>query len=193
MIVNTRTVSIPLDLPSPSDTHNHTLVPILDMINHSSSPSVSRPMQIALSGGIPQKRSYSSALSGSSSPSTASPSGGVPGKIGFRLMAPPGGLREGEEVTFEYGPHCNGTLFAEYGFLLRPKKRKAPSEATDMSNGFAKTKAKDEEEEPSENPWLNTKHGEVDIEHLVNDLTEEIENRAEKLQLVEDMGYLQCV
>lgn len=95
--MNTRTVHIPLNLPAPSDLHNHTLVPLLDLINHSSSPHlvIPRPRQ------VPLTRLAS------------------PGKIGFELLAPDRGLKAGEEVLFEYGRHSNALLLAEYGFVER--------------------------------------------------------------------------
>ncbi|WVQ99075.1 hypothetical protein IAU59_006207 [Kwoniella sp. CBS 9459] len=41
--VNTRSISIPLGLGEPSERMNHTLVPIMDFINHSSDPKIITP------------------------------------------------------------------------------------------------------------------------------------------------------
>ncbi|WVF71829.1 hypothetical protein IAT40_006638 [Kwoniella sp. CBS 6097] len=41
--VNTRSISIPLGLGEPSERMNHTLVPVMDFINHSSDPNIITP------------------------------------------------------------------------------------------------------------------------------------------------------
>lgn len=107
--VNTRTVSVPLDLPGPSSLQNHTLVPVLDMINHSSNPleTIPKPIQFSAGPGGPS-RGHQPHL--------------VPGKIGFRLISPERGLKKDEEIKFEYGPHSTETLFTEYGFCPVEKK-----------------------------------------------------------------------
>ena len=110
--VNTRSLSLPLDLGDPTDLYNHTLCPILDLANHSSNPSIQipRPLQFASSptARIPHadKRRRVGAAAHL-----------VPGKIGFRLIAPERGMKEGDEVCFEYGGHGNAALWAEYGFV----------------------------------------------------------------------------
>ena len=130
--VNTRTVSIPLDLPGPSSLNNHTLVPILDMLNHSSKPEeiIPKPIQFPSSPSAPpgpsmHRRGVQPHL--------------VPGKIGFRLIAPDRGLEKDEEVKFEYGAHSSETLFTEYGFVPEPRDGK----------------------------WLDQPNGEVDVNDLV--------------------------
>ena len=98
-VVNTRTVSLPLDVPSPSDLYNHTLVPILDFANHSSAPdrTAHKSRQIT----IPRVRYLM-----------------TPDKMGSKLIAPPSRrFAEGEEVLFEYGRHSNDLFLAEYGFI----------------------------------------------------------------------------
>lgn len=119
--MNTRTVSIPLDLPGPSSLNNHTLVPILDMLNHSSKPDEIIPTPI-------QYPSSSSAGAGPGPGSSrrGGPGGAqphlIPGKIGFRLIAPERGLEAGEQVRFTYGAHSSETLLTEYGFLPEEKR-----------------------------------------------------------------------
>ncbi|KAK4689124.1 hypothetical protein P7C73_g987, partial [Tremellales sp. Uapishka_1] len=95
--VNTRTVSLPLNLPAPTHLYNHTLVPILDFANHSSDPKVTIPAPVTFS---------SSSLS-------------TPSTICFRLHSPEQGMNTDQEVLFQYGAHSNGMLLAEYGFCER--------------------------------------------------------------------------
>lgn len=136
--VNTRTVSVPLDLPGPSSLNNHTFVPILDMLNHSSKPEeiIPKPIQIASSPSAPKP-----------GPGTSRRGAGaraqphlIPGKIGFRLIAPERGLEKDEQVRFEYGAHSTETLFTEYGFTP----------------------------ERLEGKWLDQPNGEVDVNDLVD-------------------------
>lgn len=123
--VNTRTVSIPLGYFGPTELYNHTLVPVLDMVNHSSSPSILRPRHIpSLSSKSPRP-----ARPGAR---TATPHL-IPGRIAFALVAPPEGIAEGAEVTFQYHSQCNLDLWAEYGF----------AEVTDTIEKFGKYSAAD--------------------------------------------------
>jgi len=113
--VNTRTVAMPLGLAEPPKTewpvNNHSFVPLLDMINHSSIPQVHCPKPEPLpSLSIVSKRSTRGGMRSSGSMRL------TPGKVDLVLFAPLRGLEEGEEVTFLYGPHSNAMLFAEYGF-----------------------------------------------------------------------------
>jgi hypothetical protein len=57
----------------------------------------------------------------------------VPGRIAFALIAPPEGIAEGAEVTFQYHSQCNLDLWAEYGF----------AEVTNTSEKFGKYSAAD--------------------------------------------------
>lgn len=105
---------MPLGLAEPPNTgwavNNHSFVPLLDMINHSSIPHVICPKPEPLPSLSVSKRSARGAQR---------PGGNVhlvPGKVDLVLFAPLRGLDEGEEVTFLYGPHSNAMLFAEYGF-----------------------------------------------------------------------------
>ncbi|ORY22585.1 hypothetical protein BCR39DRAFT_551372 [Naematelia encephala] len=111
LIVNTRTVSIPLGLPSPTELYNHTLVPLLDLINHTSNSALSipKPRQVPNPGTMVNKRALSSGSSHL-----------VPGKIAFELIAPSRGMEEDEEVFFSYGAHDAATLWSEYGFVESP-------------------------------------------------------------------------
>jgi hypothetical protein len=123
-------VSVPLDLPGPSSLQNHTLVPVLDMINHSSRPEsiIPKPIQFLSGGpGVPARGQQPHL---------------VPGKIGFRLIAPERGLVQDEEVKFEYGPHSTETLFTEYGFC--------PVEKT--------------------GDWVGEVYGECDVNDLVTEM-----------------------
>lgn len=112
--VNTRTAAIPLGLQPATSLQNHSLVPLFDLINHSSDPDLIIPSPIVTH--IPAGPS-------SSSRSRTAGSHLVPGRVGFQLVAPERGLRKGEQVLFQYGAHSNGTLFAEYGFVELPTKR----------------------------------------------------------------------
>lgn len=105
---------MPLGLAEPPNAgwpvNNHSFVPLLDMINHSSIPHVICPKPEPLPSLSVSKRSARGAQR---------PGGNVhliPGKVDLVLFAPLRGLDEGEEVTFLYGPHSNAVLFAEYGF-----------------------------------------------------------------------------
>lgn len=69
------------------------------MLNHTSTPS----RQIPHPRQIPSSRRPRASL--------------IPGKIGFRLVAPDRGLKRGQEALFEYGKHSSAVLFAEYGFV----------------------------------------------------------------------------
>jgi hypothetical protein len=133
-VVNTRTVSIPLDLPGTSSLQNHTLVPILDLINHSSNEEERIPTPI-------QFPSSTSGGPGSTSSRGSQPHL-IPGKVGFRLIAPERGLKEGEEVKFEYGAHSTETLFTEYGFCPEEKR----------------------------GDWLSQVYGECDVNALVEEM-----------------------
>ncbi|GFZ45944.1 hypothetical protein JCM24511_03677 [Saitozyma sp. JCM 24511] len=197
--VNTRTVSIPLGLPLPNEDNNHTLVPLLDMINHSSSPSqhIPRPIQIPSSSSATY-HSYAKALLSRPAPNGVShgpssngvppgrrhgmgvgPGAGraaalhlVPGRIGFRLIAPDRGLRADEEVTFEYGSHANATLFSEYGFIESPHVYATDSPGRGNSPGALSM------------GWVGLPHGEVDVGWVVDLLWSE-HGSEEKLEVLE--------
>lgn len=101
-IVNTRSLYIPLLLPSapcptPSiEQNNHSLAPLLDFVNHSSSSNQPCLLQFA-----PPKNGPSTSYTSS-----------------FRLVSPiDRTLEKGEEVTFSYGARGDEVLFAEYGFV----------------------------------------------------------------------------
>jgi hypothetical protein len=103
-IVNTRSVSVPLGYAGPTELYNHTLVPVLDLVNHSSSPSIPRPQQ-RLSSSVKLHHRLQTANVHL-----------VPGKIAFALIAPDEGFEEGKELLFQYHPTNNTELWAEYGF-----------------------------------------------------------------------------
>lgn len=111
--VNTRTVAMPLGLSEPADAkwpvNNHSFIPLLDMINHSSLQEFNCPKPEP----IP-----SATLNGKLYYRGGKPPVGKlqPGKVDLMLFAPLRGLNENEEVKFLYGPHSNAMLFAEYGF-----------------------------------------------------------------------------
>lgn len=111
--VNTRTVSTPLGLTEPSSSkwtvNNHSFVPLLDMINHSSLPGTECPKPEPMPSTTTSKRTARGAMRPGKQHL-------VPGKVDVVLFAPHRGLLEGEQVLFLYGPHSNATLFAEYGF-----------------------------------------------------------------------------
>ncbi|WVQ75496.1 hypothetical protein IAR50_005121 [Cryptococcus sp. DSM 104548] len=159
--INTRSISIPLGLPGPTERMNHTLVPILDMINHSSDPSITAPRvkQLPASAPIPA----SSSTRGGKKTHKPTPSGDysghgtgysrnglhlVPGKIDLKLIAPERRMAEGEEILFEYGGHNNATLLAEYGFLEEP-------------------------DGGDEQKWSTLKYGELDVGWIVDEMWKE--------------------
>lgn len=138
--MNTRSVSIPLGFQNTTNnTQNHTMVPILDMLNHSSDADrvIASPRQVP-SAPSPPSANASQPTSAGANGTTGMRTGPtnprsaptlpnrivngnsgaalVPGKIGLKLVAPSRGTKDGEEVMFTYGPHCSATLFAEYGF-----------------------------------------------------------------------------
>lgn len=89
--VNTRCLSFPLNLHPPGGSNDLTLAPILDMANHS---STSTPIPHTLPAAFPTSKATL-----------------------YALPAAGGGDRE---VTLQYGPHDDGFLLAEYGFVCRP-------------------------------------------------------------------------
>ncbi len=100
--VNTRSLYIPLLLPSPpsptpsTEQNNHSLCPLLDFVNHSSSDS-----QACLLQFVPPKNGPSTSYGSS-----------------FRLVSPKDRMLDsGEEVTFSYGARGDEVLFSEYGFV----------------------------------------------------------------------------
>lgn len=78
------------------------------MLNHSSKPEeiIPKPIQVPSSPSAPNP---------GPSRKGAQPHL-IPGKIGFRLIAPDRGLEKDEQVKFEYGAHSTETLLTEYGF-----------------------------------------------------------------------------
>ncbi|BEJ12327.1 hypothetical protein CspHIS471_0207870 [Cutaneotrichosporon sp. HIS471] len=111
--VNTRTVSTPLGLAEPSSSrwtvNNHSFVPLLDMINHTSLPGTECPKPEPMPSTSVTKR-------GARAAARPGKQHLVPGKVDVVLFAPHRGLEDGEQVLFLYGAHSNATLFAEYGF-----------------------------------------------------------------------------
>nr|KIR86453.1 hypothetical protein I308_03401 [Cryptococcus tetragattii IND107] len=179
--VNTRSISVPLGLPGPNERMNHTLVPILDMINHSSDPSLNAPRVRQLSTPSPAPRPRLTARrthkqTPSSDRNGQNPTGYsrnglhlVPGKIDLRLIAPDREMRKGEEVLFEYGGHSNATLFAEYGFCEVP-------------------------EAEEDNKWLLLKNGELDVGWIVDKLwEEEVKNNGNEEDAAEKQKALEAI
>lgn len=103
--VNTRSVSVPLGYAGPTELYNHTLVPVLDLVNHSSSPTIPRPQQ-RLNTSVSQARSRQQTANAHL----------VPGRIAFALVAPEEGFEKGNELLFQYHPLSNTELWADYGF-----------------------------------------------------------------------------
>ncbi|EIW66384.1 hypothetical protein TREMEDRAFT_65667 [Tremella mesenterica DSM 1558] len=140
LIVNTRSVTLALGLPEyPPDVYNHTLVPLLDLLNHSSHPSVGLPHWIPTASSLPRVRTKNP--SGPTPPAlkndghstfASKPYSGsteehlIPGKISMCLKSGKD-MEEGVEVSFEYGGHGSEVLMAEYGFVEGPSSsRQSP-------------------------------------------------------------------
>ncbi|OCF71488.1 hypothetical protein I204_07546 [Kwoniella mangroviensis CBS 8886] len=189
--VNTRSISIPLGLPGPSERNNHTLVPLMDFINHSSNESLITPKVKQLptpSSSRTRKPSVTTKTSTNGLPSPPLPSKTnghtdaniglrnnavlLPNKIDFQLSCPDRGLDANDEVLFEYGGHSSSTLFAEYGFCENLS-------LVDGVNADEQT-----------NSWLDMKYGEVDLTSYINELwdQQDQEDKEEKRQVLEDIG-----
>lgn len=93
--VNTRCVFLPLGLADHAD--NFTLVPVLDMANHTSDIALECKVKYTAGGGITLH-----------APAATSRSNSVLNQ----------GLRTGDECFITYGPHSNESLLSEYGFIL---------------------------------------------------------------------------
>jgi hypothetical protein len=96
-------------------------------------------------------------------------------------VAPPRGIKEGEEVFFEYGGHSNATLFAEYGFIELPAAADADGTGEDGDGAHA---SNGEEEEVD---WLRLSHGEVDVGGIVDEIWAERRSE-EKRATLESIG-----
>ncbi|OXC69576.1 hypothetical protein AYX13_01743 [Cryptococcus neoformans] len=176
--VNTRSISIPLGLPGPSERMNHTLVPILDMINHSSDSSLNAPRVRQMSTPSPAPRStrrthrHTPSSDWNSQNLTGYSRNGlhlVPGKIDLRLIAPDREMQKEEEVLFEYGGHSNATLFAEYGFCEAP-------------------------EGVDDDKWLRLKNGELDVGWIVDELwKEKVKNNGNEEDAAEKQKALEAI
>lgn len=180
-------MSIPLGVSGPTEIQNHTLVPLLDFINHSSdrrrccptprqytsSPSAERS---ARGNSNPSSKlgtkTQSEIPAGLRGPSQAHL---VPGRIGFRIVAGPEGIKSGDELFFQYGGHCNSTLFSEYGFV------DAPSASDD-----------DENQVKSGKRWLDNIHGEIDVGWAMEDMWDDTDQRAEKEKTLRAIGCWKC-
>jgi hypothetical protein len=172
-LVNTRTAAIPLGLEPSTSLQNQSLVPLFDLINHSSDPEVIIPSPRletlpSTQGKIP--RSNIKAPSGRGLGNGHGPnSHPIPGRTGFRLVAPERGLKKGEEIRFQYGAHSSGLLFAEYGFVELPPER---LDQTSLRRGALKT---EQERGSSPEPghggydWTSLAHSELDLSSFVKE------------------------
>lgn len=111
------------------------------MLNHSSKPEeiIPKPIQFASSPTAPIPGPWTSRRGAGAGAGVGAQPHLIPGKIGFRLIAPERGLEKDEQVRFEYGAHSTETLFTEYGFT--PEQR--------------------------DGKWLGQPNGEVDVNDLV--------------------------
>ncbi|CDZ96753.1 N-methyltransferase [Phaffia rhodozyma] len=100
--VNTRCLSFPLLLEPSSGTNDLTLAPILDMANHSSS---STPIPCTLPSSVPASKASTYVLPASEDQPDPRSDGQNDSK---------------REVLLQYGPHEDGFLMAEYGFVCYP-------------------------------------------------------------------------
>ena len=109
--VNTRCIHLPITSTGSSD-EDLTLVPLIDLINHSSdSPRTCQFEPIYTRGvghGLP----------------------GAPCAPQSVILRSPASfvVNAGDEILLRYGHHCNTALFAEYGFILDRKKDSDPAE-----------------------------------------------------------------
>lgn len=101
--INSRSVYFNLALPSHND--NFTLVPLLDMANHTSDAGrICQVLPTNSVGNAILPRGVGAAAAGPSS--------------GLEMRAPPDGLAAGDEVLIQYGARDDATLLVEYGFHL---------------------------------------------------------------------------
>ena len=183
--------------------YNHTVVPLLDMINHSSqSPSIN-PTHVSTAGASVLRR-----------PGQREGWHTVPGKVAFRLIAPPGGMKAGEQITFEYGNHSSTTLMSEYGFVEAPippnpnglprrtseevaegsdtgtrrkgqagpfKKRKVATSETNGGGSLDALRA-------STRGWLDAPYAEVDFGPYIDERWEKVSERTAKEEVLKAIG-----
>jgi len=110
LIVNTRCVSF--DIGKKHHADNIVLAPAFDMANHSPKSKVTAmvtPHTLTMYSSPPRGQTIS--------PLTKRPSdfSAPPSPSGSSSKSPC--VRQGEEITFTYGPHSNATLLTEYGFI----------------------------------------------------------------------------
>lgn len=109
LIVNTRCVSF--DIGKKHHAENIVLAPAFDMANHS-------PKSKVMAMVTPHTLTmYSPSRWQAISPLTKRPSDSSPPSSPSGSSIKPPCIRQGEEITFTYGPHSNATLFTEYGFI----------------------------------------------------------------------------
>ncbi|WWD16279.1 hypothetical protein CI109_100705 [Kwoniella shandongensis] len=199
--VNTRSISLPLGLPGSTERMNHTLVPILDFINHSSKPALITPRVEQLPAPSPLRngiatsngntngnvgsssngQSSSSSTSGSASttsiPSTTRrPSTLSASQNGHHLI--PGKIDLRLLPPEKEGIQAGQEILFEYG---------GHSSGTLFAEyGFCEMPAEEEGEEG----WLGLKYGEMDLGWLVDELCDKQgkEGKEEKEKVLEKIG-----
>ena len=169
--VNTRSVSLPLGFPGPTELYNHSLVPILDLANHSSSPSIPRPRQIPHTVSSHPRTVHTSSVKSGIHARGAMANHLIPGKIAYSFIAPAEGIKQGEELRFEYHGLSNTDLWVEYGFAESPIG--ASSEETSSANvaglpspPLTPTSTSSNNSKP-DNAWNTSKYSGINVSHLL--------------------------
>lgn len=170
--VNTRSVSLPLGFSGPTELFNHSLVPILDLANHSSNPTIPRPRQIPAPLAAIHPCPAQPSTSGPSRMADGRVGHLIPGRIAYSLVAPSEGFERGKELRFEYHGLCNTELWAEYGFAESPHPSESPNDGSaELPPRHPPEEVKTLRRVPPDavaaGSWTTAPHSGVSVAHLV--------------------------